>query len=88
MADLHPRRFLADVLDQPRVLAQPVATLAPVEPLARRARRVLFLGMGSSRFAALDAAALLRSHGKDANAELASTGRPQPPAAIKVTSAR
>jgi glutamine---fructose-6-phosphate transaminase (isomerizing) len=81
VADLHPERFLADVLDQPRVLAQPVAALGPVEPLARRARRVLFLGMGSSRFAALDAAALLRSHGVDANAELASTGRPQPPAA-------
>ena len=81
MADLHPERFLADVLDQPRLLAEPVAALDAVEPLARRARRVLFLGMGSSRFAALDAAALLRSHGLDAYAELASTGRPQPPAA-------
>jgi glutamine---fructose-6-phosphate transaminase (isomerizing) len=40
---------------------------------------VLFLGMGSSRFAALDAAAHLRSHGIDAAAEIASTGRPQPP---------
>ena len=49
--------------------------------LVRRARRVLFLGMGSSRYAALDAATLLRSHGYDAYAELASTGSPQPPAA-------
>jgi fructoselysine-6-P-deglycase FrlB-like protein len=37
--------------------------------------------MGSSRYAALDAAALLRAHGVDAAAELASTGRPQPPSA-------
>ncbi len=37
--------------------------------------------MGSSRFAALDAATLLRSHGVDAYAELASVGSPQPPAA-------
>ena len=81
MSDLHPDRFLADVLDQPRVLAGPAAALDAVQPLVRRARRVLFLGMGSSRFAALDAAALLRSHGVDAHAELASTGRPQPPAA-------
>jgi fructoselysine-6-P-deglycase FrlB-like protein len=79
MADLHPDRFLADVLDQPAVLAAPAAALDAVEPLVRRARRVLFLGMGSSRYAALDAATLLRSHGLDAHAELASTGRPQPP---------
>ena len=79
MADLHPDRFLADVLDQPAVLAAPAAALDAVEPLVRRARRVLFLGMGSSRYAALDAAVLLRSHGVDAHAELASTGLPQPP---------
>jgi glucosamine--fructose-6-phosphate aminotransferase (isomerizing) len=42
---------------------------------------VLFLGMGSSRFAALDAATLLRSHGVEATAEMASTGLPQPAAA-------
>jgi fructoselysine-6-P-deglycase FrlB-like protein len=80
MADLHPDRFLADVLDQPRVLAAPASSLDALEPLVRRAGRVLFLGMGSSRFAALNAAALLRSHGVDATAELASTGLPQPPA--------
>jgi glucosamine--fructose-6-phosphate aminotransferase (isomerizing) len=79
MAELHPERFAADVLDQPRVFARP-ATAALAEPLARRARRVLFLGMGSSRFAALDAASRLRAHGVDASAEIASTGLPQPPA--------
>lgn len=81
MADLRPERFIADVLDQPRVLAHQAADVGPLKPLARRAQRVVFLGMGSSRFAALDAAALLRSHGVDAHAEIASTGRPQPPAA-------
>jgi fructoselysine-6-P-deglycase FrlB-like protein len=40
---------------------------------------VLFIGMGSSRYAADTAAALLRSRGIDAHSELASTGTPQPP---------
>jgi glutamine---fructose-6-phosphate transaminase (isomerizing) len=79
MADLHPELFAADVHEAMHVLSQPPADIAPVEPLARRARRVLFLGMGSSRFAALDAATLLRSHGVEATAEMASTGLPQPP---------
>jgi fructoselysine-6-P-deglycase FrlB-like protein len=81
MADLHPELFAADVLDGARVLAQPPAVTEPAAALVRRARRVLFLGMGSSRYAALDAATTLRSHGFDAYAELASTGSPQPPAA-------
>jgi glucosamine--fructose-6-phosphate aminotransferase (isomerizing) len=81
MADLRPELFAADVLDAPRVLAAPPPSLDAVAVLAGRARRVLFLGMGSSRFAALDAAALLRTHGVDAHAEYASTGSPQPPAA-------
>lgn len=84
MAELHPERFADDVLDQPRVLAEMAtavaAAVAAAEPLARQARRVLFLGMGSSRFAALDAASRLRAHGVDASAEIASTGLPQPPA--------
>jgi glucosamine--fructose-6-phosphate aminotransferase (isomerizing) len=80
MADLHPQRFIDDVLDQPRVLAHTAGAEGPLEPLARRARRVVFLGMGSSRFAALDAAARLRAYGIDASAEIASTGLPQPPA--------
>jgi glutamine---fructose-6-phosphate transaminase (isomerizing) len=81
MADLRPELFAADVHAAPDVLSQPSADLAGLEPLARRARRVLFLGMGSSRFAALDAATLLRSHGVEATSEIASTGLPQPPAA-------
>jgi glutamine---fructose-6-phosphate transaminase (isomerizing) len=81
VADLRPELFAADVLDAGHVLRRPAAALAALAPLAARARRVLFLGMGSSRFAALDAATLLRSHGVDAHAEIASTGRPQPPAA-------
>jgi glucosamine--fructose-6-phosphate aminotransferase (isomerizing) len=81
MADLQPEHFAADVRGAVRVLSRPSAQLEPLEPLARRARRVLFLGMGSSRFAALDAATLLRSHGVEASAEMASTGLPQPPAA-------
>jgi fructoselysine-6-P-deglycase FrlB-like protein len=78
VADLHPEHFAADVQRAARVLCDPPADLEPLEMLARRTRRVLFLGMGSSRFAALDAATLLRSHGVDANAEMASTGLPQP----------
>jgi fructoselysine-6-P-deglycase FrlB-like protein len=81
VADLRPELFAADVHAAADVLSRPLADLSAVEPLARRARRVLFLGMGSSRFAALDAATLLRSHGVDATAEIASTGLPQPPAA-------
>lgn len=81
MADLRPELFAADVHAAADVLSRPLADLAGLEALARRTRRVLFLGMGSSRFAALDAATLLRSHGIDAAAEIASTGLPQPPAA-------
>ena len=81
MADLRPELFAADVLAMPRTLAGPAPDLGPIAAMTARARRVLFLGMGSSRFAALDAAALLRSHGIDASAEIASTGRPQPPSA-------
>ncbi len=79
MADLRPELFLGDVLAAPRSLAGAAPELESIWPLAGRARRVLFLGMGSSRFAALDAASLLRAHGIDAAAELASTGSPQPP---------
>jgi len=81
MADLRPELFADDVLGAPATLAAPAPGLESIRRLAGRARRVLFLGMGSSRFAALDAAALLRGHGIDAAAEMASTGRPQPPGA-------
>ncbi len=81
MADLRPELFAADVLAAADALAGPAPGLESVRELAERARRVLFLGMGSSRYAALDAAALLRAHGVDAAAEIASTGSPQPPSA-------
>lgn len=81
MADLRPELFAADVLETARVLAAAPAPIDAVAPLAERARRVLLVGMGSSRFAALDAATLLRARAVDAHAEIASTGEPQPPAA-------
>jgi fructoselysine-6-P-deglycase FrlB-like protein len=70
---------MEDVLAGPGALAGPAPGLESIQPLAARTRRVLFLGMGSSRFAALDAAALLRAHGIDAVADYASAGSPQPP---------
>lgn len=79
--------FLADVLDAPERLSalldaydEPGAPLREVEALAARCRRVLFVGMGSSRFAAITAATELRARGVDAYAELASTGLPSAPA--------
>jgi len=81
MADLRPELFARDLLAAPGALAGPDPGLESIRAVAGRARRVLFLGMGSSRYAALDAAALLRAHGVDAAAEIASTGRPQPPSA-------
>jgi len=79
MAELHPERFLDDVVDTPAALRRVVDAHAGIEPLALEARRVLFVGMGSSRYAALNAAAYLRSLGRDAHAEHASSGAPQPP---------
>ncbi|HEX2378288.1 MAG TPA: SIS domain-containing protein [Gaiellales bacterium] len=79
MADLDLEHFLPDVVETPASLQMLVSAHAAVEPLALEARRVLFVGMGSSRFAALNAAAYLRSLGHDAHAEHASSGAPQPP---------
>ena len=81
MADLRPELFAEDVLAAAGALAGPAPDQESIRAMAARARRVLFLGMGSSRYAALDAAALLRAHGVDAVAEIASTGTPQPPSA-------
>ena len=67
--------FLEDVLDTPSALRATADLHAAGGPLARlgslepRPRRVLFLGMGSSRFAAMTVAALLRSRGVDAAVE-------------------
>jgi fructoselysine-6-P-deglycase FrlB-like protein len=79
-----PEKFLADVLSSPeRLDAMLDAYGAADSPLGSLpvdgVERVLLLGMGSSRFAALTAVAHLRASGIDAYAELASTGMPTPP---------
>jgi glucosamine--fructose-6-phosphate aminotransferase (isomerizing) len=75
--------FARDILAAPDRLAALLDAYRGASPLAAipgDVRRVVFIGMGSSRFAALPAAALLRSRGFDAVAELASTGLAAPPA--------
>ncbi len=71
--------FVADILAEPDALAR-VATRYGDAGLERLlgGKRVLFVGMGSSRYAADTAVALLRGRGVDAHSELASTGTPQP----------
>jgi fructoselysine-6-P-deglycase FrlB-like protein len=71
--------FEADILCEPEALSRVAARYgdAGLERLLS-ARRVLFIGMGSSRFAADTAASMLRSRGVDAYCEPASTGTPQP----------
>ena len=70
--------FARDILAAPERLATLVerygGTASPLAALPTEVRRVVFIGMGSSRFAALPAAALLRSRGFDAVAEVASSG--------------
>jgi len=84
---VNPEGFLRDVLVAPaRLEALLDAYEGPRSPLAELAgeggfRRVVFMGMGSSRFAAVSIAALMRSRGVDAVAELASTGSPTRPSA-------
>lgn len=75
--------FRADILAEPDALHRLAETYGgPGSPLDRLplARRVVFLGMGSSRYAALSAAARLRREGIDAHAEHASTEEGQPAA--------
>jgi glucosamine--fructose-6-phosphate aminotransferase (isomerizing) len=79
VADLHPNLFLADVFETPAALARLGEAAGAVGPLG--AGPVLFLGMGSSRYAALSAAAVLGARGVDAHVEYASTGAPRPPSA-------
>ncbi len=75
---MDPDGFLADILDEPRALAGVIDTFSqsPPEPLTGR---VLFLGMGSSRFAALAAASRLRAAGVDAHVEYSSAEALPPP---------
>lgn len=80
---MKPEGFLADVLSAPARLEAVLDAYggpgSPLEALPAETPRVLLLGMGSSRFAALTAAAHLRARGVDAVAELASTGLPTRP---------
>jgi fructoselysine-6-P-deglycase FrlB-like protein len=77
---MNPDGFLADVLDEPRTLAAVLDAYAADPPPVLEPGRVVLLGMGSSRYAALTAATALRARGIDAVAEYASTGVPAPPA--------
>jgi fructoselysine-6-P-deglycase FrlB-like protein len=80
---MNPDGFLADILDEPATLAR-VLDQADVADLARAidgARAVVLLGMGSSRFAALTAAARLNARGVPAIVEYASTDVATRPAA-------
>jgi glutamine---fructose-6-phosphate transaminase (isomerizing) len=80
---MNPDGFLADVLDEPATLDRVLSTADVGELRAEigRARLVVLLGMGSSRFAALTAAAHLRAAGIAAVVEYASTDVPARPGA-------
>lgn len=80
---MNPDGFLADVLDEPATLDRVLSTADVTELRAAiaRARLVVLLGMGSSRFAALTAAARLRANGVAAVVEYASTDVPTRPGA-------
>ena len=83
---MNPDGFRADILSEPEVLASMAAgyggggsPLAALPPLA--GKRLLLIGMGSSKYAADSAVALLRGRGIDAHSELASAdpAHAQPP---------
>jgi glucosamine--fructose-6-phosphate aminotransferase (isomerizing) len=80
-----PQRFLEDVLAGPESLAHVLDVYRGDDgPLAALdfdgIRSVRFVGMGSSRFAAMPAASLLRAAGRDAFVERASAAEATPPA--------
>ena len=79
---MNPDGFLADILDEPATLARVLdrADVARLRAEIARARLVVLTGMGSSRFAALTAAARLRAAGIAAVVEYASTDVPTAPA--------
>jgi fructoselysine-6-P-deglycase FrlB-like protein len=85
---MNPDGFLRDVLAEPEGLARVLdaygtanGPLAPLGAAPLDGRRVVLIGMGSSRFAALTAASHLRGRGVIAAAEYASTAAPTPPGA-------
>ena len=88
---MNPDLFLADVLSAPERLAATLdayaAESSPLRgvPRAGSFDRIVFIGMGSSRFAALSAATMLRSRGVAAWAEYASETTPSPPSERTLT---
>ncbi|MCD0449617.1 SIS domain-containing protein [Actinocorallia sp. API 0066] len=88
---MYPDRFRADLEAKPAALAGLAAALRKENPFAGLpdVRRVVFLGMGSSRYAAGVAALRLRGQGIDAVAEYASAVpyRPAPGTLVVAISA-
>ena len=83
---MNPDAFIDDVLAEPETLAAVLAAYeGPGSPLAAlgdaplEGRRVVLIGMGSSRYAALNVAGALRARGIAAVAEYASTDAPAAP---------
>ena len=80
---MDPVLFLEDLEAKPASLARLADTFRRGDPLAEvpaSPRRVVLVGMGSSRYAAVDAALRLRAAGVDAVAEYASATIGWPPA--------
>ena len=85
---MDPADFSADLLQKPQALADLAAAFKPggevaealaAVPRGAQVRRIVFLGMGSSRSAAGVAAGRLRAAGFDAVSEYASAVRGTPP---------
>ncbi|MCG5219092.1 SIS domain-containing protein [Streptosporangium sp. KLBMP 9127] len=79
---MNPELYLADLERKPEALtalAEALAAGDPFDGLPGGLRRVVFLGMGSSRYAAGTAALRLRAAGIDAVAEYGSASRSHPP---------
>jgi fructoselysine-6-P-deglycase FrlB-like protein len=77
---VNAEKFLADLEQKPAALAGLATQAAPWSGLPTGITRVVFLGMGSSRYAASVAALRLRRLGIDAVAEYASAAGSYPPA--------
>lgn len=79
---MDPALFAADIEQRPGTLQDLQRVLVTDDPwaeLPEEIEQVVFLGMGSSTFAASVAAARLRAHGVEAVAELASSELLPPP---------
>ncbi|GAA3686289.1 SIS domain-containing protein [Nonomuraea antimicrobica] len=80
---MNSEHYLSDLESKPEALARLAAALRASDPfdgLPEDVERVLFLGMGSSRYAAGVAALRLRAAGVNAHAEYASAAASLPPA--------